>query len=135
MSDVLLVLLEIDLSSHRSIGLFILTLDSQYNVPSEIIATCNLRNDLPGTICMTFVLYKTLANCIISSFFSAPQTPVCMRYVLWQCRSQLLHDFQKANVLLTHGYRTTVANTRFLQRGQPHVILEDSNLHLSDDFH
>ena len=46
-------------------------------------------------------------------------------------RSQLLHDSHKANVSLTHGYRTTVANTRFLQTGQPHVILY-SNLHLSD---
>ena len=47
MSDVLL--LEIDLSSHRSIGLFILTVDSQYNAPSEIIIiipTWNLGNDL-----------------------------------------------------------------------------------------
>ena len=40
----------------------------------------------------------------------------------------------KANVSLTHGYRTTVANTRFLQTGQPHVI-PYSNSHLSDDFH
>ena len=51
MSDVLL--LEIDLSSHRSIGLFILTTDLQYNAPSEIIPTWNLRN---LTICMTIVL-------------------------------------------------------------------------------
>ena len=34
-------------------------------------------------------------------------------------RSQLLHDSHKAKVSLTHGYRTTVANTRFLQTGQP----------------
>ena len=51
MSDVLL--LEIDLSSHRSIGLFILTINLQYNAPSEIIPTWNLRN---LTICMTVVL-------------------------------------------------------------------------------
>ena len=54
MSDVLLVLLEIDLSSHRSIGLFILTIDSKCNVLSEITATWDLSNDMPGTICMTF---------------------------------------------------------------------------------
>ena len=36
MSDVLL-LVEIDLNSHRSIGLFILTIDLQYSAPSEII--------------------------------------------------------------------------------------------------
>ena len=47
-------------------------------------------------------------------------------------RSQLLHDSHKANVSLTHGYRTTVANTRFLQPGQPRAILY-SNSHLSDD--
>ena len=40
-SDVLL--LEIHLSSHRSNGLFILTIDLQYNAPSEIIPTWNLR--------------------------------------------------------------------------------------------
>ena len=56
MSDVLLVLLEIDLSSPRSIGLFILTIGPQYNVPSEIIETWDLSNYLPGTIYMTFVL-------------------------------------------------------------------------------
>ena len=51
MSDVLLF--EIDPSSHRSIGLFILTIDLQYNALSEIIPTWNLRN---LTICMTIVL-------------------------------------------------------------------------------
>ena len=51
MSDVLL--LEIDLSSHRSIGLFILAIDLQHNRPSEIILTWNLRN---LRICMTTVL-------------------------------------------------------------------------------
>ena len=35
MSDVLL--LDIDLSSHISIGLFILAIDLQFNVPGEII--------------------------------------------------------------------------------------------------
>ena len=45
MSDVLLVLLKIDLSGHRSIGLFIFTMDSQYNVPGEIIQTWDLRNN------------------------------------------------------------------------------------------
>ena len=34
-------------------------------------------------------------------------------------RSKLLHDPHKTNVSLTHGYRTTVANTRFLQTGNP----------------
>ena len=53
MSDVLL--LEIDLSSHRSIGLFILTIHLQYNAQSEIILTWNLRN-LILMICMTIVL-------------------------------------------------------------------------------
>ena len=52
MSDVLL-LLEIDLNSHRSIGLFILTIDSQFSAPSEIILTWNLKN---LTICMTVAL-------------------------------------------------------------------------------
>ena len=42
MSDVLLF--DIDLSSDRSIGLFILTIGLQYNAPSEIIPTWNLRN-------------------------------------------------------------------------------------------
>ena len=51
MSDVLL--LEIDLSSHRSTGLFILTINLQYNAPSEVIPTWNLRN---LTICMMVVL-------------------------------------------------------------------------------
>ena len=52
MSDVLL-LLEIDLNSHRSIELFILTVDSQYSAPSGIILTWNLKN---LTICMTVAL-------------------------------------------------------------------------------
>ena len=40
------MLLEIDLNSHRSIGLFILTIDSQYNqVLSEIVATWDLSKD------------------------------------------------------------------------------------------
>ena len=56
MSDALIVLLKIDLSSHRSIGLFILTIDLHYNVLSEKIATWDLNNDMPGAICMTFVL-------------------------------------------------------------------------------
>ena len=51
MSDVLL--LEIDLSSHRSIGPFVVTIDLQYNAPSEIIPTWNLRN---LTIFITIVL-------------------------------------------------------------------------------
>ena len=51
MSDVFL--LEIDFSSHRSIGLFILTIDLQYNAPSEITPSWNLRN---LTICMTIVV-------------------------------------------------------------------------------
>ena len=33
-------------------------------------------------------------------------------------RSQPLNDSHKANVSLTHDYRTTVTNTRFLQTGQ-----------------
>ena len=52
MSDVLL-LVEIDLGSHKSIGLFILTIDLQYSRPSEIILTWNLNN---LTICMTIRL-------------------------------------------------------------------------------
>ena len=40
------LLLEIDLSSHKSIGLFILTIDLQYNAPGEIIPTYYLRE--PG---------------------------------------------------------------------------------------
>ena len=33
-----------------------------------------------------------------------------------------------------HTYRTSVGNTRFLQTGQPYVLLY-SNLHSSDDFY
>ena len=86
MSDVLLVLLEIDLSSHRSIGLFILTIDSQYNVPSEIIATCYLSNDLPGTICITFVLKFQQTALFGRVFWGAPQNPMRMQYALPRCR-------------------------------------------------
>ena len=53
MSDVLLP--EINLSSNRSTGLFILTIDSQYNATSEIIPTWNLRNDLYD-ICANFLV-------------------------------------------------------------------------------
>ena len=49
MSDILL-LLEIDLNSHR---LFILAIDLQYSAPSEIILTWNLKN---LTICITVAL-------------------------------------------------------------------------------
>ena len=50
-----------DLSSHRSIGLFILIIDLQYNASSEIIPTWNLA------ICMTYCA-KISANyiCIVS---------------------------------------------------------------------
>ena len=71
MSDVLLVLLEIDLSSHRSIGLFILTIDSQYNVLSEIIATRHLRY-ARHDICTI----EISANCIVWScliFLDSPK--------------------------------------------------------------
>ena len=51
-SDALL-LLEIDFSSHRSIGLFILTVDLQYNGPSEVIPAWNLSNLM---FCVTVVL-------------------------------------------------------------------------------
>ena len=76
MSDVLVVLLEIDLSSHRSIGLLIFTIDPQYNVPSKIIAAWNLsticaRNDLHD-ICT-----KISVNCIVSSclcFLGSPNS-------------------------------------------------------------
>ena len=44
------------------------------------------------------------------------------------------HNYFTTRTKLTQGYRTTVANTRFLQTGQPHVILY-SNSHLSDDFY
>ena len=37
-------------------------------------------------------------------------------------------------IKLTHSYRTTVANTRFFQTGQPHVMLY-SNTQLSDNFY
>ena len=46
-------------------------------------------------------------------------------------RSQLFHDSHKTNVTLTHGYRTTFANTRFLQTGQPHVSLYSNSHHLT----
>ena len=77
MSVVLLVLLEIDLSSHRSIGLFILTIDPQYNVSSENIPTWILRNDLPGTIYMTFVLKFQQTASFLHVYFScvAPRCP------------------------------------------------------------
>ena len=57
------VLLSDDLSSHRSIGLFILTTDLQYNASREIIPTWNL------TICMTYCA-KISANyiCIVSIY-------------------------------------------------------------------
>ena len=88
MSDVLLVLLEIDLSSHRSIGLFILTIDSQCNVLSEITATWDLSNDMPGTICMTFVQkFQQTESFGCVCFSCAPQNPVCMRYALPRCRT------------------------------------------------
>ena len=76
-SDVLL-LLEIDLNSHTSIGLFILTIDLQYSAPSEIILTWNLNN---LTICMTVSLKfqktaKTSRRAIVSLclfFFGFPK--------------------------------------------------------------
>ena len=53
---------------------------------------------------------------------------------LQRSQLQVLHVSHKTNVSRTHGYRTTAANTRFLQTGQPHVILY-SNSHLSDDLY
>ena len=86
MSDVLLVLLEINLSSHRSIELFILTTDSQYNVLSEIIAAWDLSNDMPGMICITFVLKFQQTESFGSVCLSwTPQNPMRMRYALPQC--------------------------------------------------
>ena len=51
MSYVLLLEIDLRYRDHRSIGL--LTIDLQYNAPSEIIPTWNLRNLM---ICMTIVL-------------------------------------------------------------------------------
>ena len=79
-----------DLSSHRSIGIFILTIDSQYNASGEIIPTWNL------TICMTYCA-KILANyiCIVSIdmmeetkqrlvfvFLGLPKYAIRIRYAL-----------------------------------------------------
>ena len=60
-------------------------------------------------------------------------TPQCITDSRSQ-RLQLPRDLHKAEISLTHAYRTTVANTRFLQTGQPHFILY-SNSHLSNDFY
>ena len=81
-----------NLSSHRSVGLFILTTDFQYNTSSEIIPTWNL------TICMTYCA-KISANyiiCIVSIdmieekkdrlvfffFLGSPKYVIRMRYAL-----------------------------------------------------
>ena len=80
MSDVLL-LLEIDLNSHR---LFILTIDLQYSAPSEIILTWNLKN---LTICMTVALKfqkttKTFRRNISYCVVAVPPNAMRMRYAL-----------------------------------------------------
>ena len=75
MSDVLL--LEIDLSCHRSIGLFILAVNSQYNDPGEII----LENDLH------VLKFQQTASLLRVCFSWAPQNPVRMGYALPRCRS------------------------------------------------
>ena len=54
-------------------------------------------------------------------------TPQCITDSRSQ-RLQLPRDLHKTKISLTHAYRTTVANTRLLQTGQPHVILY-SNSH------
>ena len=84
MSDVLL-LLEINLNSHRSIGLFILTIDLQYSANSEIILTLNLKN---LTICMTVALkfqkttqkHREETSAIVLLF--VPPNAMRMRYAL-----------------------------------------------------
>ena len=89
MSDVLLVL-----SSHGSTGPFILAIDSQYNVPNEIIATWNLREDLPQTICMTVVLKFQQGSSFCRVCFSwAPQNPMLMLYALLRCQSNFSYKF------------------------------------------
>ena len=72
---------------------------------------------------------------------SATDKPIHNYFVTPQCipnsrsqRLQLPRDLHETKISPTHAYRTTVANTRFLQTGQPHVILY-SNSHLSDNFH
>ena len=79
MSDVLL-LLETDLNSHRSIGLFILTIDLQYSAPSEIILTWNLKN---LTICMTVALkfQKTKKNIEKSSEETSAIVSLCLFFL------------------------------------------------------
>ena len=66
-----------DLSSDRSIGLFILTKDSQYNVLGEIIAAWDLSNDMPRMIIMTFVLkcqQTELFGLVCCFFFGSPKS-------------------------------------------------------------
>ena len=50
---------------------------------------------------------------------SLPQCWLLLPFDSRSQRSQLLHDSHKANISLTHGYRTTVANTDSFKQANP----------------
>ena len=98
MSEVLL--LEIDLSSHRSTGLFILIVDSQYDAPSEIIPTWILRNDLHDTC--TKLSADCIYHLIVFVFLGLPKiqcTCVTLCRGVYICWSTQLHTYIHVHLL------------------------------------
>ena len=89
MSDVLL--LDIDLSGHRSIVvnvLFILAIDLQYNVPGEIILDLQLENCLHAIKFQQTASFRPLAGYVSS----------CLRVCLQIIQTQLnLHKTRLEN--------------------------------------
>ena len=95
----------ISVLSHRPIGLFILTADSQYNVFSEIITAWDLSNDMPGTICMRFVLkFQQTESFGLCLFFLGSPKPMRMHYTLPRYRFcvVLLCRLDEAKTSLVH---------------------------------
>ena len=82
---------------------------------------------------MTFTILLSLSR-FIFIFVSESVLKSSARYPHTRTGKKHVHMSVPPCWLLLSFDRTTVANTRFLQTGQPHVILY-SNLHLSDNFY